>query len=93
MTIIGFTFGFVMMLLSNVIFVFFLCWILANYWKRKGVYRSLTDKMLGGVCGGLAQAWKIDAIWVRLGFLSLIFFLGATIFLYIFLWFFMPKEG
>lgn len=35
------------------------------------VYRSKSDRMLAGVCGGLGEYFKIDPIWFRLGFVFL----------------------
>lgn len=30
--------------------------------------RSKSDRMLAGVCGGLAEYFKVDPVWFRLGF-------------------------
>ena len=54
--------------------------------------RSLTDKWLGGVCGGLAGITGLDS-WVwRLGFTLLALFAGTGLILYILLWVFVPAE-
>jgi phage shock protein PspC (stress-responsive transcriptional regulator) len=37
----------------------------------KRLYRSERDKMLGGVCGGLGDYFKIDPTLVRLGWVIL----------------------
>ena len=38
--------------------------------SRSGkAYRSVTDKMLAGVCGGLAEHFNVSSTWLRLGFL------------------------
>lgn len=34
------------------------------------LYRSVREKMIGGVCGGLAEYFSIDVILVRLVFFS-----------------------
>ncbi len=53
--------------------------------------RSETDKMLFGVCGGLAQRLEVDAIWLRLGFVGLALLLGKGVLLYVILAIVMPK--
>ena len=54
--------------------------------------RSLSDKWLGGVCGGLAGITGLDS-WVwRLGFTLLALFAGTGVILYILLWVFVPAE-
>lgn len=35
---------------------------------EKKLTRSVTDKMLGGVCGGLAEYFGLDATMVRLAY-------------------------
>jgi phage shock protein C len=52
--------------------------------------RSSTDKVIGGVCGGLAQYFGIDAVLVRLIFVALVFAGGMSILLYPILWLIMP---
>lgn len=47
---------------------------------RKALYRDTTNKVIGGVCGGLGAYFKIDAVWVRILFI-LFFFLTSTPFL------------
>ena len=61
--------------------------------ESKKLYRSNTDKMLAGVCGGLAQYFGIDSTIVRLIFALLVFFgVGSGIVLYIILALIMPLE-
>ncbi|MCU0510623.1 MAG: PspC domain-containing protein [Anaerolineae bacterium] len=61
--------------------------------EGKKLYRSTTDKMLAGVCGGLGQYFGIDATVVRLIFALLVFFgVGSGIILYIILALIMPLE-
>lgn len=55
--------------------------------------RSRTDIWIAGVCGGIADATKVETwIW-RLLFVLGIFAGGATLVLYLILWIFMPREG
>lgn len=62
--------------------------------EGKKLYRSSTDKMLAGVCGGLAQYFGIDSTVVRLIFALLVFFgVGSGVILYIILALIMPLEA
>ena len=54
--------------------------------------RSLTDKWLGGVCGGLARITGLES-WVwRLIITVLAVFGGTGLILYLLLWIFVPAE-
>ena len=52
--------------------------------------RSGTEKMLGGVCGGLAEYSGIDVVLWRVGFVGLTIAGGAGIVIYLLLWVLMP---
>lgn len=56
------------------------------------LYRSRKEKIIAGVCGGIAEYFNIDPVWVRL--LALIFVLlgGVTIFIYLIFWIAIPKN-
>lgn len=54
------------------------------------LYRSNTESMLAGVCGGLAHYLNIDVSLVRLVFVLLAFGEGIGILLYFILWLIMP---
>lgn len=56
------------------------------------LFRSETDKMIGGVCGGLGRHLDIDPVLVRLFFVLLAFANGIGLLLYIGLWIVMPSE-
>ena len=58
----------------------------------KKLYRSVTDKMLGGVCGGLAEYFSIDPVLVRLIFVLAVIFGGSGILAYIILWVIIPQK-
>ena len=58
----------------------------------KKLYRSITDKMLGGVCGGLAEYFSIDPVLVRLIFVLAVIFGGSGILAYIILWIIIPQK-
>jgi phage shock protein PspC (stress-responsive transcriptional regulator) len=47
-----------------------------NHMKQKILTRSLNDRMIGGVCGGMAEYFSIDPSLVRVGWVLLTFFSG-----------------
>ena len=61
--------------------------------ESKKLYRSNTDKMIAGVCGGLGQYFGVDSTLIRLIFALLVFFgVGSGVILYIVLAIVMPLE-
>ena len=56
--------------------------------------RSSSNKMIGGVCGGLAQWLDWDPTLVRVGYVLLSLFSAGFpgLLIYIILWVIMPKE-
>jgi phage shock protein PspC (stress-responsive transcriptional regulator) len=58
----------------------------------KRLKRSLTDKMLAGVCGGLAKYFDLDSTLIRLGFAFAAVFAGTGIIAYLVMWIIVPKE-
>ncbi|MBC8059702.1 MAG: PspC domain-containing protein [Clostridiaceae bacterium] len=50
---------------------------------EKRLYKSSTDKMLEGVCGGVAEYFEVDSTLVRIGYAAMIIFAGTGILLYI----------
>ncbi|MES2370976.1 MAG: PspC domain-containing protein [Bacteroidota bacterium] len=59
---------------------------------RGRLYRDDNDKILGGVCGGLASYLRIDPTIVRLVFALMSFGAGTGILLYILLWVILPSR-
>ena len=55
-------------------------------------FRRGKDRILGGVCAGLAEGLRIDPLWVRLGFVLLAFLQGIGVLVYIVLWLVMPEQ-
>jgi phage shock protein PspC (stress-responsive transcriptional regulator) len=55
--------------------------------------RSLDDRMLGGVAGGLARYFGVEAVIVRIAFVVLTFVGGAGIPLYLAGLLLIPDEG
>lgn len=56
------------------------------------IFRSIDDYMIAGVCGGLADYFKIDSSLVRIIFVLLILSGGSGILIYFILWLVVPKE-
>ena len=61
--------------------------------KNIKLYRSSSDQMIGGVCGGLGAYLNIDPIFVRLLFILLLFGSDFGFILYLLLWIIIPEEG
>lgn len=58
---------------------------------EQAFYRG-SDRIIGGVCAGLAAGFRIDALWIRLAFVLLAFVQGVGLFIYIVLWLVMPER-
>lgn len=55
--------------------------------------RSVTDRHIGGVAGGLARHLDVDPLILRVTFVVAIFFGGAGLLAYIGAWALVPEEG
>lgn len=58
----------------------------------KKLYRSSTNKMIGGVCGGLGDYFDIDPTLVRILAVSAVLFAGTGVLAYIIGWIIIPQE-
>lgn len=58
----------------------------------KRLYRSNKQKIIGGVCGGIAEYFNIDPVLVRLIFVFIMFTGGWALLAYIIGWIIVPKE-
>jgi phage shock protein PspC (stress-responsive transcriptional regulator) len=58
----------------------------------KKLYRSLSDRQIAGVCGGLAQYFNIDPTLVRLLFVLGLLFVGGTFWAYLIMWIVIPEQ-
>ena len=56
------------------------------------ILRSRTDRMIGGVCGGLARYLGVDATLVRLIFVLIAVAPGPGVLIYLVLWILIPPE-
>ena len=59
--------------------------------EKKRLTRS-NNKMIWGVCAGLAEYLDIDPTIVRIVWVLMVLFAGFGILLYIILWLIMPKQ-
>lgn len=58
----------------------------------KRLLRSKRERMIAGVCGGLAQYLGLDPTIIRLIFIILIFAPPSGVLIYLILWLIMPEE-
>ena len=56
----------------------------------KKLTRSRKDKMIAGVCGGLAEFFNIDPSWVRLFFILFFLLGGCSLLVYLVMWVVVP---
>lgn len=59
--------------------------------KRRRVFRDGDEKLLGGVCSGIANYFDFDPIWLRGAFAISFFIFGSGFLLYIILWMIIPE--
>ena len=57
---------------------------------HKKLYRSRKERMIGGVCGGLAEYFGMDPTWVRLIFIFLLLLGGSAFLVYLIMWVIVP---
>lgn len=58
----------------------------------KRLYRSRTDRMIGGVCGGLGEYFGVDPTLLRLAFVLVTLAGGAGILIYLVLLIVLPEK-
>lgn len=58
----------------------------------KRLYRSKHDRVIAGVCGGIAGYFNIDPVIIRIIWAIAIIFGGTGVIAYIICWFVMPEE-
>jgi phage shock protein C len=57
----------------------------------KRLYRHPSEKILGGVCGGVAAYLNTDPVFIRILFVVLFFGFGTGLFLYLIMWIVVPQ--
>jgi phage shock protein C len=60
--------------------------------ETRKLYRSRTNRQVAGVCGALAQYFKVDATLIRILFVVLAVLGGSGIVLYLAMWIIVPNE-
>ena len=60
---------------------------------EKKLYRSESDRMLGGVCGGIAEVYDFDPSLIRLITLFLVLSAGSGLLVYLIAWIIIPTES
>ena len=58
--------------------------------EPRKLYRSRNQRMLAGVCGGLAEYFNVDATLIRVLFLILAVFGGSGLVIYVVMWLIVP---
>ncbi len=59
---------------------------------KKKLYRSRENKMLAGVCGGIAEYMELDPTIVRLAWVIAVFGAGFGVLAYLIAWIIMPER-
>jgi phage shock protein C len=58
----------------------------------KRLFLSRKNRIIAGVCGGLADYFKVDAFWIRLIFIIFLLLGGSAILVYLLMWLIVPRE-
>lgn len=61
--------------------------------EPRRLYRSETDRMLAGVCGGLGEFFGVDPTLIRIGFIVLALAGGAGLPIYLAMWVVVPRAS
>ncbi len=59
--------------------------------KTRRVFRDGENKVVGGVCSGIAAYFDLDPLWIRLALVAMFFGFGSGIILYLVLWIIIPE--
>jgi phage shock protein PspC (stress-responsive transcriptional regulator) len=60
--------------------------------SSKRIYRSDTERVIGGVCGGIGEYFNVDPTWVRVLFVLSIFAKGLGLLGYLIAWIVIPRR-
>ena len=64
-----------------------------NFVMADRLYRSESDRIIGGVCGGLADYFDVDPSLVRLLAIALFLGAGTGLLAYLIAWLIIPRES
>ena len=59
---------------------------------KKRLFRSRTERMIAGVCGGIAEYFDVDPVWVRLVTALLVLAKGLGVIAYVIAWIIVPER-
>jgi phage shock protein C len=59
---------------------------LAETHVERRLYRSNTQRVVAGICGGLGEYFAVDPVWFRIGFVVLALGGGSGILIYLLMW-------
>jgi phage shock protein PspC (stress-responsive transcriptional regulator) len=60
--------------------------------NMKRLTRPKNNKVIAGVCAGIANYFNVDPVLVRIIWLVLLLFFGIGLFAYLLLWVVMPEK-
>ncbi|CAM3885319.1 PspC domain-containing protein [Corynebacterium frankenforstense] len=60
--------------------------------SSRRLHRSITDRWIGGVCGGIAETYGWDPGLVRLLFVASVLLPGPQVIFYLLAWLIMPQD-
>ena len=61
--------------------------------QEKKLYRSISDKKIAGIAGGLAEHFNIDPVIIRIAFVLAFLCGGGGLLIYIILWIAIPEQS
>lgn len=61
--------------------------------EGKRLYRSKTNRVIAGVCGGIGEYFNIDPVLIRILWVLFALAGGSGVFAYIICWIIIPEEG
>jgi phage shock protein C len=60
--------------------------------QKKRLFRSKSNKVIAGVCGGLGDYFDTDPVLIRVLFLVFLLAAGSTLLVYLIMWLIVPKD-
>lgn len=63
-----------------------------NSWQLNGLVRPRDDRLIAGVCAGIARRYGLSATTVRLLFVLSLLLPGPQVLVYLALWLLIPDE-